>query len=367
MNNESIVLFCTLGRSDKVYQVQLERQEKDSDNAGWIVNFQYGRRGSSFRGGTKTPYSLQYYAAKSLYEKLIRSKLTKGYTQGENEVVYTLPEHIDRVTTYLPQLLNQVPEKEALALWGTIDMYLQTKHDGERRGVLYSPDGIIGANRKGLKIALATRVQEQIEKWHGCSRTEGILDCEDMGDYLVCFDIFLNDKPNWSFRDRIDILGFAQLQAHELNLTDLIFDIPFKPDSLEEMKAFINDAKLTNEEGIVIRDGAGIYTAGKPASGGPCWKLKFYEDATCRVKERHPIKRSIKLELWESGYSKSGWIDIGNCTIPTNHPFPDPGDLVEIRYLYAFPGGSLYQPVYKGARTDVGVDAAVTTQLKYKG
>ena len=162
MNNESIVLFCTLGRSDKVYQVQLERQEKDSDNAGWIVNFQYGRRGSSFRGGTKTPYSLQYYAAKSLYEKLIRSKLTKGYTQGEIEVVYTLPEHIDRVTTYLPQLLNQVTEKEALALWGTIDMYLQTKHDGERRGVLYSPDGIIGANRKGLKIAIATRVQKKI-------------------------------------------------------------------------------------------------------------------------------------------------------------------------------------------------------------
>jgi bifunctional non-homologous end joining protein LigD len=370
MKEESIVLYCQIGRSDKVYQVQLKRDVKDADNAGWIINFQYGRRGSTFRHGTKTPRPVQYYTAKTMYDKLIRSKLVKGYTQGEvtsTEVVYTLPEHQDRVTTFRPQLLNQVTEEEAKALWGTIDMYLQLKHDGERRGILYSPDSIVAANRRGLKVTLPDRVQEQLEIWHGSSRSKGILDCEDMGSYLVCFDSISSQASEEQFADRALRMGINQLTAHELNITDLVFDIPFQPRTFDEFQSFITDARLGGQEGIVIRDGKGIYEPGKPNSGGPCWKLKFYEDATCRVRSRHPVKRSVMLELWHSGYNdQSGWVEVGNCTIPTNYSFPDPGDLVEVRYLYAFPQGSLYQPVYKGKRTDVGVDAAVTMQLKYK-
>ena len=368
-NAMSVVLYCTQGRSDKVYQVQLQNtppSRNDPYGDDWVVNFQYGRRGSSLRSGTKTPQPLEYYAARNLADKLIRSKLAKGYTQSESGVTYIHSSDVGKYTTFKPQLLNQVTEEEALALWGTIDMYMQTKHDGERRGIVYSPNGIIPANRKGLKVDIADRVQTQMETWHGASRNEGILDCEDMGDYLVCFDVIQDHAKDQIFSDRAMNLGLAQMQAHELNLTDIVFDIPFKPESLEDMRAFINEAKLTQEEGVVIRDGAGIYEPGKPNSGGPAWKLKFYEDATCRVKERHPVKRSIRLELWHTGYGESGWIDVGNCTIPSNHPFPDPGDLVEIRYLYAYKGGSLYQPVYKGVRTDVGLDAAVTTQLKYK-
>jgi bifunctional non-homologous end joining protein LigD len=46
---ESIALCYRDGRSDKVYQAQLERAE-----AGYVVNFQFGRRGSSLQSGTKT-------------------------------------------------------------------------------------------------------------------------------------------------------------------------------------------------------------------------------------------------------------------------------------------------------------------------
>ena len=57
--------------------------------------------------------------------------------------------------------------------------------------------------------------------------------------------------------------------------------------------------------------------------------------------------------------------EVGNCTIPTNHPFPETGAFVEIRYLYAFRGGSLYQPVYKGERGDKS-ETDLYESLKFK-
>ena len=59
------------------------------------------------------------------------------------------------------------------------------------------------------------------------------------------------------------------------------------------------------------------------------------------------------------------WVPIGNVTIPTNFPIPPAGALVEVRYLYAYPGGALYQPVYLGPRTDQTLPDDVST-LKFK-
>ncbi|TSA39702.1 hypothetical protein D4R30_00650, partial [archaeon] len=51
--------------------------------------------------------------------------------------------------------------------------------------------------------------------------------------------------------------------------------------------------------------------------------------------------------------------------IPVNFDLPAVSDLVEVRYLYAYPGGSLYQPVYLGVRTDLN-DADDLSTLKFK-
>lgn len=37
-----------------------------------------------------------------------------------------------------------------------------------------------------------------------------------------------------------------------------------------------------------------------------------------------------------------GLVDVGNVTVPSNDPVPVNGSLVEVRYLYGFPGGSLF-------------------------
>jgi bifunctional non-homologous end joining protein LigD len=46
---------------------------------------------------------------------------------------------------------------------------------------------------------------------------------------------------------------------------------------------------------------------------------------------------------------------------------PAPGEVVEVRYLYAFrESGSIYQPVYLGKRCDIPASECVTEQLKYR-
>ncbi len=40
--------------------------------------------------------------------------------------------------------------------------------------------------------------------------------------------------------------------------------------------------------------------------------------------------------------------------------------VIEVRYLYAYQGGSLYQPTYIGVRDDMRVEDCVISQLKYK-
>lgn len=59
-------------------------------------------------------------------------------------------------------------------------------------------------------------------------------------------------------------------------------------------------------------------------------------------------------------------VGVGSVTIPTNKAIPAPGALAEIRYLYAYKGGSLYQPAYLGERDDLDPADCTLGQLKYK-
>jgi len=63
------------GNSDKVYEVDL----CEVGTGQFVVNFRYGRRGSTLREGTKTPDSLSRSAAEEIFDNLVLSKTTKGY------------------------------------------------------------------------------------------------------------------------------------------------------------------------------------------------------------------------------------------------------------------------------------------------
>ena len=74
-------------------------------------------------------------------------------------------------------------------------------------------------------------------------------------------------------------------------------------------------------------------------------------------------QRSVVISL----FGKNGWQTCGNVTIPANHEIPQAGQVVEVRYLYAFrESGVLFQPVYLGVRDDVDDMECLASQLKFK-
>jgi len=62
---------------DKVYQATIE-----PEGGLFIVNFAFGRRGSTLGTGTKTASPVDHDTAKGIYDKLVNEKRAKGYTEG---------------------------------------------------------------------------------------------------------------------------------------------------------------------------------------------------------------------------------------------------------------------------------------------
>ncbi len=56
--------------------------------------------------------SFRYDNAKRIFNKLVKEKMAKGYTPGEDGTPYQTPDDAERFTGILPQLLNPIEEAE---------------------------------------------------------------------------------------------------------------------------------------------------------------------------------------------------------------------------------------------------------------
>lgn len=178
--HRQISLYYREGNSDKVYQCSIEPK------AGlFVVNFAFGRRGTTLNAGTKTPVPVPYELAIGIYEKLIREKMAKGYTEGPDGTPYLYSEKQERSTGILPQLLNPVTEPEAERLIPDCRFCAQEKYDGRRVFVLKEGDMVSGINRKGLVIALPESIVKAAQKLPG----DFLLDGECVGEVLYAFDV----------------------------------------------------------------------------------------------------------------------------------------------------------------------------------
>lgn len=361
---ETIALFFRKGTSDKVYNVKLIA-EKDPMNDPyeerniWYVCFQYGRRGSSLVGGRKNESGLDYWRAKRMYDTLVRSKLRKGYkpkTDGSfvsySSVFRAVQDSVQaKMTDFVPQLLTQIDLAGAKKLWKqhTGNLLMQTKHDGERRNVIIQ-EKLQAANKKGLETEIQQTVADAcknlIKGWDDILE----IDSEDMGSHLAIFDVLQisgNDMRKKNFIERNSMLQTLHMAISQANLdAQLKVDVAYQPDTYEEFIDFINYAQATLEEGVVISIGSENYEEGLSQQK---FKLKFYADAYVEVTGIN-TKRSVAIGV-HSG--RHGLMAIGNCAIPANREIPSMGDVIEVRYLYAYEGGSLYQPFYKGVCPDV--------------
>jgi len=347
-----ITLYYCSGSSDKIYQANLEPQGER-----FAVTFAYGRRGSTLKTGSKTPAPVDYAAAKKIYDQLVKDKMAKGYTPGEDGTPYQGTTREFRATGILPQLLNPIDEAEAQLLIADPDWWMQEKLDGKRVLLLKSGDTITGINRKGLSIALPTPILDFARNLGG---SQWLLDGEAVGDMLIVFDLLEQaciDLRGQTYRQRLSALSGILAPGGEGAIRTLT-----TATTKAKKQALLETLRTTNREGVVFKRHAAPYTPGRPASGGDQRKLKFTATASCIVTAINPGKRSVSLELCD----QERRVAVGNVTIPAGKPVPQPGTILDIRYLYAYSGGSLFQPVYLHPRDDLAATDCRLDQLKFR-
>jgi predicted DNA-binding WGR domain protein len=120
------------GTSDKVYEVDLCEVGAEQ----YVVNFRYGRRGSTLKDGSKTPLPVKRADAQRVFDALVKSKVDKGYyPQGDAPAKASTPYRDAQVSTegtevrarYVLETLNGTSKKwsRERAIWRAGELKLR--------------------------------------------------------------------------------------------------------------------------------------------------------------------------------------------------------------------------------------------------
>ena len=354
-------LYYAEGSSDKEYHAEIIEVA-----GGNVVNFRYGRRGGALTAGTKTATPVDFTEARQIYDKLVKEKTAKGYTPDVSGAAYQGTDHAGLKSDFMPQLLNPVSEHEAIGLITDSGWAAQEKMDGERRAAHAENGAVIGMNRKGMTLPLPQAIADELQAVSdqtGALRVDG----EIIGDILHVFDLHIYQGAHIHALPWLERMRLAEvLLAGCLHIKPVPAAI-----TTEQKRALWNQVLAAKGEGIVFKRMDCPVTAGRPNSGGDWLKFKFIESASCCVMAVNSGRRSVQIGVLEFNIrpdidQAQHLIPVGNVTIPPNHHVPDAGDIVEVQYLYAYRGGSLYQPIYRGRRSDLRLSDCPVAQLKFK-
>jgi bifunctional non-homologous end joining protein LigD len=351
---QKVSLYFSEGASDKEYHACIQ-----SKDAGYVVDFKYGRRGAALTCGSKTASPVDLAKATKIFDKLVAEKKGKGYVEAFDGTPYQDAVDGKRPTGLLPQLLNDADAGSIESLINNPAWCAQEKMDGERRMASTSESSTFGSNRKGLETPLPIAVVNELKQMAGSAE----VDAEQIGDVLHVFDLLSLSGTNLrgmgfeARHNRLRNLFLAGALPTNVRLVD-------RADTAESKRELYDRVYQQGGEGVVFKRKLAEYSPGRPNSGGDQLRFKFYATATVQVKA-HNDQRSVQITvLDESG----AMADIGNVTIPPNAAMPPVLTQIEVRYLYAYRNGSLYQPTFSRQRPDMAAeDCDQRTKLKYKG
>jgi len=342
---EKTSLYYREGNSDKEYHVTLD---------GGSVIVQYGRRGNALTNLVKCENCAPDKALK-VYQKLIAEKKAKGYHEGEAGVTYS-PSVNPEYVGYQPQLLNEITE-DVPDKWIQDDNWLmQEKEDGRNIGVILKDGKAVAANKKGLAISIPERIIKDIES-------------SFMYDLTLCGELVGNIFKVWDIIDcsllpsNTNYIRRYYTIRHIIGTKNPNIQVTRTAITKEEKIALFNEMHEKNAEGVVFKRKNSLYHPGRPASGGDQLKFKFTATCSVMIGMQNMGKRSVEMWLYKD---ETGMQNVGSVTIYPNQEVPKEGSIAEVKYLYAFKGGSLFQPVFKCLRDDVDLSECNISQLKYK-
>ena len=337
------------GGSDKVYNIQIVE-----NGGGYEVHYQNGRRGGTLASGTKTPSPVSMEEAVKIFDRLEKDKRngSSHYRPVDaNPDSYVPPAGDRELSGLMPQLLVEVDGAGLEKLIVDQGYVLQQKYDGERLQTKNSAGNIKGSNKKGFVRPVPEGVKKSLLDYQ-----ETDFDGELVGN---CFYLF--DMTRLNGEDIKGIPYAARLEKLEKTVISPTASlVPVRTyRTAEQKRAAVDRIREQKGEGVVGKSLKSTYEEGRSKLNV---KFKFKASATCFVLSHTKEKRSVRYGLVVGGVEQ----DVGSVTIPSSSSMPAAGELIEIEYLYAFPGThALSQAVYKGSRTDQLRSDCDVSQLKY--
>lgn len=367
---EHIDLHSTAAGADKVYHLAIDEQQ-GAGGSHFTVRFAYGRRGAALTFGTKA-IQVNYQRALSVYQKQLTVQFSKGYVSrpgvsgnvfGAEGAATAMPATANGITApkpqsgFLPQLLNVITE-EQLEFYLTSDEWgAQEKMDGRNLSVETGPALPPRAiNRKGQAVPM----MRELEVDMNINMDAYLINGEAIGSKLHAFDLLQLNKENLREQSYLDRYIALSNYIGRAGFTNIVLVPLFT--TTEGKRKLYERVKKDSGEGLCFKRLAAPFTEGRPNSGGDQLKFKFWAQETFIVGGHNPTKRSVQLFACDGGFNR----DVGNVTIPPNHEMPRTFSYVEVRYLYYYPGGSLFQPIYCGPREDAERADCDIRKLKVK-
>ena len=351
------------GTSDKEYHLQLEPAPANHDF--FLVNFQYGRRGGTLQTGTKTPNPVPLAQAQTVFDRLLKEKTGKGYqisSDGSMSAPIT-PAGAGNSAHETPcELLEEITQAEALGLILNDSYWLQDKRNGHRRMVRKDSSGeIVGINRRGLVVPVLPRLLAELKL---IPLKTFLIDGELEGEKLTVFDLLdangdIRSVPYerrfWTLANALGeterkFISGAALQY--IRMVSTWFDPDEKADAYKSLQK-------DRAEGVVFKLASAPYRAGR---NGQHKKFKFVKTLTAKVLA---VGDTGKDSLCVGLLDQDNWVNVGRVTMIGKGTFR-PGDLVEVRYLYATEGRKLYQPSLLGHRDDMTEADCTLRQMKFQ-
>lgn len=266
------------------------------------------------------------------------------------------------IETHKPCLASEAEAGQVKRLLNDPEWVMQEKMDGKRitiyrrDAVDTSPFGfsqIIAENREGRNVtgSLPAAMFDYLDR--ACTGS-WIADGELVGDVFWCFDFLgesgeLASEPLW-FRHAAIHEDFHRI-ASPLQVLPLLED--------DEKKSAFTRILKSGGEGVIFKKKQSRYQGGRSKE----WlKCKFVASASVVVLSRNPSRRSVAIALWENGRT----FPVGNVSLPGTTRIPNPGEIIEVQYLYATAKGQLFQPIYLMQREDLSYADCGAGQLKFK-
>lgn len=261
-----------------------------------------------------------------------------------------------------PMLARSVGLHEIEAYLTSDNWVAQQKLDGDRVLIRVADGRVVPLNREGRQRSnpVPRKVLDQFKAFTGLP---GVW-CFD-GELMTDGTLWLFDLPEASgkvtaedsYEFRYSVLE-RFVAAGQWPTAPCVRLLPVAR-STEAKRKLYAELEERGAEGLVFRHLEGRYRQGKRSD--MMRKAKFTNTADVIVHQvRADGRNNCTFRLFDDGVL----VPAGSCSLEAR-PDVNPGDVIEVRYLYASAEGLLYQPVMLRIRDDKSPGECTVDQLHY--